>query len=72
MSTRRRGPISSKTLLTRLAFVCLVQILAGASTDSPRPGQNAPQRNEQPASLQVVILLDINPNQRKVFLWNQI
>ncbi len=59
--------MSSKTLLTRLAFVCLVPILAGASTDSPPPGQNDPQRRQQPPSLQVVILLDINPNQRKVF-----
>jgi hypothetical protein len=59
--------VSSKTLLTRLALVCLVPILAGASADSLPPGQNAPQGNQQPSSLQIVILLDINPNQRKVF-----
>jgi len=59
--------MSSKTLLTRLASVCLVPILAGFSADSPPPGQNAPPRNQQPSSLQVVILLDINPNQHKVF-----
>ncbi len=59
--------MSSKTLLTRLAIFCLVSTLAAASADSPLPGKNAPQGNQQLSPLQVVILLDINPNQSKVF-----
>jgi hypothetical protein len=60
--------MSSRTLLTRLAISCLVPILAGASVDSPLLGKNAPQANQQLPSFQVVILLiDANPNQRKVF-----
>ena len=38
-------------------------ILAGVSTDSPA----APEDNQQPSTLQVVIVLDVNPNQGKVF-----
>ncbi len=59
--------MSSRTLLTRLAIVCLVPILSGASADSQLADKNAAQGNQQPSSLQVVILQDINPNQRKVF-----
>jgi hypothetical protein len=58
--------MSSKTLLTRLAIFYLVPILAGASADSPHLANNTPEENLQPSSLQVVVVLDINPNQRKV------
>jgi hypothetical protein len=59
--------VSWKTLLSRLAIFCLVPILASVSADPRLQGSNVPQGNQQPSSLQVVILLDINPNQRKVF-----
>lgn len=61
---RRRRPVSAKTLSTRLAIFCLVPILAAVSTDSPA---NQAQEGKQQPSLQVVIVLDVNPNQRKVF-----
>lgn len=63
MLTRRHGQTSSKTLLMRLAIVCVVSILAGSLCLA----QNAPQGNLLPSSREVVILMDINPNQRKVF-----
>jgi hypothetical protein len=59
--------VSSKTLLTRLASFCLVPILANVSADSQLLSNNSPEENQPPSSLQVVILLDTNPNQRKVF-----
>lgn len=59
--------MSSKTLLTRLASFCLVPILASGSADLQPLSNNSPEESQPPASLQVVILLDINPNQRKVF-----
>ncbi len=55
--------MSSRILLTRLAIVCLAPILACSLC----LGQNAPQGNPQPTAREVVILLDNNPNQRKVF-----
>jgi hypothetical protein len=59
--------MSSKTWSTRLAIVCLGPILASASTDSLLLPSKAQDENQQPSSLQAVIVLDINPNQRKVF-----
>jgi hypothetical protein len=62
---RRRRPVSAKTLSTRLAIFCLVPILAAVSPDSP--ANQAQEGNQQPSPLQVVIVLDVNPNQHKVF-----
>jgi hypothetical protein len=55
--------VSKKTLSTRLVIFCLVPIPAGVSKDSPA----APEDNQQSSPLQVVIVLEVNPNQGKVF-----
>jgi hypothetical protein len=48
--------------------ICALLILLTVCAHSPLLANNAPQENQQPSSSrQIVVLLDINPNQRKVF-----
>jgi len=66
MSIKRHGPGSSKSLLARLVISCVLVVLAFCG-DSPLLGDNVPQ-NQRPSSSghQLVVLLDVNANQRKV------
>jgi hypothetical protein len=67
MSIRRSGPVSSKARFARLAISAL-PILFTVCAQSPLLANNAPQENQQiSASRQIVVLLDINPDQQKVF-----
>jgi hypothetical protein len=48
--------------------ICAPLVLLIVCARSPLLANNAPQENQQPSSSrQIVVLLDINPNQRKVF-----
>jgi hypothetical protein len=59
--------VSSKARFARLA-ICALLILLTVCADSPLLANNAPQENQQSSSSrQVVVLLDVNPNQQKVF-----
>ena len=66
MSIKRREAVSSKTRLGGLAICCVLVVLAFCA-NSPLFGENVPQ-NQRPSSSgqQLVVLLDVNPNQRKV------
>jgi len=65
MSIKRRGPWSSKTRLAGLATSCVL-VLAFCA-DSPLLGENAPQNQRSSSSgHQLVVVLDVNANQRKV------
>ncbi len=67
MSIRRHGPILPKARFARWA-ICALPILVAGYADSPLLANNARQETQQTsARRQIVILLDINPNQQKVF-----
>jgi hypothetical protein len=64
MSIEGYGPESSKTPLTRSAICCVLTILT-LCTDSQLLSENAAQQPVSPGH-QLVVLLDVNANQRKV------
>ena len=66
MSIKRRWAVSSKTRLAGLTISCVLALLAFCA-DSPLFGESVPQ-TQRPFSSgqQLVLLLDVNPNQRKV------
>src|ERR1700690_1803715 len=66
MSIRSSGPVSSKARRAPVA-ICALLILLTVHAGS-LPADNAPKENPRPSSSrQIVVLLDVNPNQQKVF-----
>jgi len=67
MSTKGHRSEPRKTRLARLAISCVL-VLFTLCADSTLSGENAPQKNQQlpPPGHQVVVLLDVNANQKKV------
>jgi hypothetical protein len=67
MLIKRSGPVSAKARFARLA-ICALLIPLSVCADSPLLARNSPQENQQPSSSrQLVVVIDINPGQRKVF-----
>jgi hypothetical protein len=68
MLIRRRGPVSPRLRLAPSAIVFVLSVLLILCTNSSLQANNAPQNSQQLSSpgRQVVVLLDLNPHQKKV------
>ncbi len=68
MLIRRRGPVSPRSRFAPSAIVFAMSALLIVCTDSFLQANNTPQSSQQSSSLghQVVVLLDLNPHQKKV------
>jgi hypothetical protein len=68
MLIRRRGPASLTLRLAPSAIVFALSAMLIVCTDSSLRANNVPQSTQQPSSpgLQLVVLLDLNPHQKKV------
>ena len=68
MLIRRRGRVSPISRLARSAIVFGLSAMLIVCTDSSLRANNVPQSTQQPSSpsLQLVVLLDLNPHQKKV------
>ena len=65
MSIRRSGPVSSKAQRAPVA-ICALLILLTVRADSLL-ANDAQENPQSSSSRQIVVLLDVNPNQQKVF-----
>jgi hypothetical protein len=61
------GKPSLAELLLILVISCVMLAPPNVAADSQLLASNAPQENQQPSSRQIVVVLDINPGQQKVF-----
>lgn len=68
MLIRRSGPASSRSRLGGSAILCLLSALLAVCAGFALRGDDARQDSQQPIVLghQIVVLLDVNPNQKKV------
>ncbi len=68
MLIRRNGLPSPRSRLARSVIVCLLSTLLAVCASFTLQGNGALQESQQPISLghQIVMLLDVNPNQKKV------